>query len=567
MQNIRFDEIALLRSSGLLDAQWLARSIGVDASSAGGVPLEFLYLENRHYWGASTSPLFDGRYYLDHSADVVAADVNPLLHYLVHGFFEGRSPTPLVDMDHVLEQIEPGASAWGKQRVSECLRSYGGLRQLLAATGADPCAFFENSVYRSALDEFGADCGVDCGEVPLEHYLRVGGRLDGRYLECASVASMPYYMSINPDLAAADVVPLVHLMHHGLTEGRRFSQQARVSEAFLANSARLVGNDALRGIKGFMLGTRGSGRLAGPAWPTPYTGRRLPALAHSAESARRAVFVGIVLYRNSDEELRRLEASIRNEARLSPDYRIDWAYFANDAENLPRYRALLGDRVEADAAAGNLGFGRAHNLLMRRCFAQDRLYVGANPDGYFTPGCLRALADFSDFHGGHALVEAVAAPVDHPKWHDPVTLDTPWVSGACFALPHRLWSEVGGFDERIHLYCEDVDLSWRVRLIGGLLKVCPSARFVHDVTPRFDAAADEARERDRRRSMLAGGYYLARKWGCREQAQRLRAEYASLVGQERLDTLVEPEMEIDPSVAARVADFSLPRFAPSRFWN
>ncbi|SDZ05049.1 Glycosyltransferase, GT2 family [Lysobacter sp. yr284] len=561
MQNVRFDEIALLRGSGLLDAQWLARSLGIEGGA--GVPLEFLYLDGRQYWGASTSPLFDGRHYLDHGADLVAAGVNPLLHYVTHGFFEGRSPSPVIDVDHVLEQIEPGAAAWDRQRKAECLRRYGGLRELLTATDADPCAFFENAIYRASLREH----GIDAGDVPLEHYLRCRGKVNGAYLECASLASMPYYMSANADLAAADVVPLSHLVHYGLAEGRRFSSSPRVSATFLANSAHLSGNEALRGLKGFMLDTRGSGRLAGPAWPTPYAKRRLPALAHSAAPARRRAFVGVVLYRNSDEELRRLEASIRNEVKSNPDYRVEWAYFANDAENLPRYRALLGDRVEAADDGANLGFGRAHNHLMRACFAEDRLYVGANPDGYFTPGCLRALMDFSDYHGDHALVEAMAAPIDHPKWHDPVTLDTPWVSGACFALPRRLWNEVGGFDERIHLYCEDVDLSWRVRLIGGLLKICPSARFVHDVTPRFDAAVDEERERARRCSMLAGGYYLARKWGDREQAQRLREEYAGLVGRERLDALPEPEVEIDPAVARKVADFSLARFAPSRFWN
>ncbi|WP_123647135.1 hypothetical protein [Lysobacter enzymogenes] len=561
MKNARFEEIALLRGSGLLDAQWLASSLGIEG--AAGVPLEFLYLDSQQYWGAATSPLFDGRYYLDQGADLVAAGVNPLLHYVTHGFFEGRSPSPVIDLDHVLEQIEPGAAAWDRQRKADCLRRYGGLRELLISIDADPCAFFDNSIYRACLREH----GLDAGDIPLEHYLRCRGRLDGVYLECASLASMPYYMSVNPDLAAADVVPLAHLIHYGLAEGRRFSPSPRVSAAFLANSAHLSGNEALRGLKGFIIGTRGSGRLAGPAWPTPYAKRRLPALAHAAAPERRSAFVGVVLYRNSDEELRRLEASIRNEVKSNADCRIDWAYFANDAENVPRYRALLGDRVEAAADAANLGFGRAHNHLMRRCFAEDRLYIGANPDGYFTPGCVRALMDFSDYHGDQALVEAMAAPIDHPKWHDPVTLDTPWVSGACFALPRRLWSEVGGFDERIHLYCEDVDLSWRVRLIGGLLKICPAARFVHDVTPRFDAAVDEQRERDRRCSMLAGGYYLARKWGDREQAQRLREEYAGMVGRERLGTLPEPEVEIDPAVARKVADFSQARFAPSRFWS
>ncbi|XVJ69097.1 MAG: glycosyltransferase family 2 protein [Rhizobacter sp.] len=38
-----------------------------------------------------------------------------------------------------------------------------------------------------------------------------------------------------------------------------------------------------------------------------------------------------------------------------------------------------------------------------------------------------------------------------------------WVSGACFAMRRSDWQEVGGFDTRFFMYCEDVDLCVRVR--------------------------------------------------------------------------------------------------------
>lgn len=44
-----------------------------------------------------------------------------------------------------------------------------------------------------------------------------------------------------------------------------------------------------------------------------------------------------------------------------------------------------------------------------------------------------------------------------------------WVSGACMALRTPDWQRLGGFDERFHMYCEDVDLSLRVRRDVGLL--------------------------------------------------------------------------------------------------
>ena len=41
------------------------------------------------------------------------------------------------------------------------------------------------------------------------------------------------------------------------------------------------------------------------------------------------------------------------------------------------------------------------------------------------------------------------------------------------------FQRVGGFDERIFLYCEDVDLSWRLREAGYRLRYVPAATFEH----------------------------------------------------------------------------------------
>lgn len=563
MLNENLAEMALLRESGLFDAGYLSRFIGIDVTKAMSIPLEFMYLENRDYWGACTSALFDGRYYLDTNPDLAASEINPLLHYVTHGFFEGRSPCVLFDMDYILEQIQPGSSSWDVERKREQFRRFRGLRHMMQSTDVDPGPFFENSVFRQSA----ARLSMGSEDIPLEHYLNARGRCEDGYLECSSLASMAYYMSNNLDLEQAEVIPLLHLTQYGLAEGRRFAPDERVSVAFLRNSAHLSGNDAFHNLKGFLANTRGTGRIAGPAWPTRYSRDSLPSLSHKAKERRREAFVGIVLYNNSEEELRRLDASLRNEVRISDGCRIEWMYYANDAANLPLYRKLLGERVVFGEQCENIGFGRAHNELMKRCFDADRLYIGANPDGYFTPGCIEALLDFSDYHDDQALIEGSAAPIDHPKWHDPVTLDTSWVSGACFALPYKLWSQVGGFDEKIHMYCEDVDLSWRVRLIGGYLKVCPTARFVHDVTPRFVGEKASSTGRSRKQAMLAGNYYLARKWGGHEQASRLREEFGRLVGRENMHLLEEPAFEIDRKIARKVADFSLPRFAPSRFWH
>jgi len=41
-----------------------------------------------------SSGLFDKTWYLNNNPDVTQANVDPVLHYLLHGGFEGRDPGP-----------------------------------------------------------------------------------------------------------------------------------------------------------------------------------------------------------------------------------------------------------------------------------------------------------------------------------------------------------------------------------------------------------------------------------------------------------------------------------------
>lgn len=54
------------------------------------------------------------------------------------------------------------------------------------------------------------------------------------------------------------------------------------------------------------------------------------------------------------------------------------------------------------------------------------------------------------------------------------------LSGACLAIPRRSWEEAGGFPAPFFLYHEDVDLSLRLRLAGGVLGIEPGAVVDHD---------------------------------------------------------------------------------------
>lgn len=54
-----------------------------------------------------------------------------------------------------------------------------------------------------------------------------------------------------------------------------------------------------------------------------------------------------------------------------------------------------------------------------------------------------------------------------------------WVSGACFIMKKDDFSSLGGFDEKIFMYMEEVEFMYRARMMGLHIWFDPMARFIH----------------------------------------------------------------------------------------
>jgi len=158
------------------------------------------------------------------------------------------------------------------------------------------------------------------------------------------------------------------------------------------------------------------------------------------------------------------------------DNSCDAATLAGLRKMADSYAGRFG-AVQVLAAERNLGFGAGMNRLFRATQAQYVLVL--NQDAWLASDALAVLARQVRDDQRVAAWELRQVPYEHPKAYDPVTLETPWVSAAACLFRRDAFAAAGGFEERIFMYAEDVDLSWRLRCNGWILRYVPKAVAVH----------------------------------------------------------------------------------------
>lgn len=196
-----------------------------------------------------------------------------------------------------------------------------------------------------------------------------------------------------------------------------------------------------------------------------------------------------VLYGNEPAAIERTVEAFDNAARIATEAglltRLVIAF--GDASPEPVLDDTQVSRLQESTAVidvtyeffdENTGTSRGQNRLSRS--TSSDLVLICNPD--VVPegrSLLRLLETIADPAIG--LAEAKQQPVEHPKDYDPATGDTSWGSGAFSLVRRSAFEEVGRFDEdTFFLYCDDVDLSWRLREAGHRVVNQPAAVVFHD---------------------------------------------------------------------------------------
>lgn len=223
----------------------------------------------------------------------------------------------------------------------------------------------------------------------------------------------------------------------------------------------------------------------------------------------------IVVAHNSLADLRRSLPPLQ--AQLGP---VDELLVVDNAREpgLAQELAALAPGARRLESPGNIGFAGGANL--GAAAARGEVLVLLNPDAVAQPGFVEAIAapgagggwrawmGLVTLDGGRAI--NTSGGVLHftglgwaGQAHEPVRaapcepVEVGFLSGACLAIPRAVWRLAGGFPESYFMYCEDVDLSLRLRLAGGQLGVIPAARVDHSYS--FDKGPGKWRLLERNR--------------------------------------------------------------------
>jgi GT2 family glycosyltransferase len=211
--------------------------------------------------------------------------------------------------------------------------------------------------------------------------------------------------------------------------------------------------------------------------------------------------ISIVLYHNKKEQIRKVVESV-----LNTDLNINLYLVDNSSTDILRDLEKIDNRIIYIFNNANLGFGKAHNIALRRSIEENVPYhLVLNPDVYFEKGVLEELYNFMEANKDVGLVmpkvlypdgniqylcKLLPTPLDlfgrrflnfgpfkkivkkrnevyelRFTGYDKI-MEVPYLSGCFMFIRTEVLKKVGLFDERFFMYLEDTDLSRRIHRVA-----------------------------------------------------------------------------------------------------
>lgn len=214
--------------------------------------------------------------------------------------------------------------------------------------------------------------------------------------------------------------------------------------------------------------------------------------------------ISIVNYNAGDYLLRCLESiqKIKDEANIKI-YIVDNASNDDSITKAKKRFPNLNYILNKD----NIGFGRAHNIALRRI--QTEYILILNPDTEIEPGSIKYMLDYMDKNPdvgvstckvvfGNGKIDLTAHRGFPTPWASfkyyflkddslyhlsrqdlDTTHEVDALSGSFLLTRKSVLDKVGLFDEDYFMYAEDIDLCWRIKQAGFKVMYVPQVKIVH----------------------------------------------------------------------------------------
>ena len=504
-------QIEAIRASGLFDADYYFATYPDIQPQIDPVRH---YFEHGWHEGRNPSAEFDTQGYLEAYRDIKDWGENPFWHYVVAGRSELRHANP--ERGKCIEAEVKAIRASGLFDADYYLATYPDIQPPVDPIrhycmhgwreGRNPSAEFDTQGYLEAYSDV-KDAGVN----PLLHYVLLG-RHESRHanpkrieaeaeaIRASDLFDADYYLATYSDIQPS-MDPIRHYCEYGWREGRNPSAEFN-TQGYLA-AYNDVKDAGINPLWHYVVFGRYEARCANPDLVgicIETEEEAIPAAADIVIAASDNPLVSFIIpiYGKVDYTLRCL-ASI---AKHLPVAEIE-VIIVDDCspdDSLDVLSEVKGIRLLRNKR--NQGFIRSCNMGAKA--AKGKYLYFLNNDTKVTKGWLDALLrTFSDFPGTGLAGSKLVYPDGRLQeaggiiWQDgsawnfgrfqnpnlPVynyAREVDYCSGASIMVPKSLFEELGGFDKHYSpAYCEDSDLALKIRDKGYRVIYQPLSTVIH----------------------------------------------------------------------------------------
>ncbi len=214
----------------------------------------------------------------------------------------------------------------------------------------------------------------------------------------------------------------------------------------------------------------------------------------------------IISYNTKELTLNCLKSVLEETDRTNLPYEIVLVDNNSTDGSVEAVKALKSPLISIIEEKNNLGFGKGNNLAVKK--AKGEYILLLNSDTVVLEGGIEKLFNFYEqrqqkiqFLGGKLLNKDMTLQPSAAPFYSPIVVflalflrgdywgatryspssekRVDWISGACILTKKSYYTELGGFDEDIFMYMEEVDLLYRAAKRGYFTYFYPEAKFIH----------------------------------------------------------------------------------------